>query len=54
LPPARTRTVRFARELGARLTHVAVIAVGCCVGGLFLALFLLGEIIGVCLPGWGE
>lgn len=41
-------------EIGARLTHVAVTAVACCVGVVFLALYLIGQIIEVCLPGWGE
>lgn len=42
------------RDLAGRLTHVVVIALGCCVGVMFLAMFLTAEIMEVCRPSWGK
>lgn len=41
-------------EVGHRLFHVLVIAAACAVGVALLGVFLVSEIIGACLPGWGE
>lgn len=42
------------KEVGARALHVGTIAVSCAVGVVLLCVFLASEIIGACLPGWGE